>query len=87
MRCHIPVFIGSGEKGDAWVDVKGMFLAAAANSEVYELLGKKGLGTKEFPKVETTLIDGDISFRQHTGGHTPAPNWATFIAFASRYFK
>ena len=87
MRCHIPVFIGCGEKGDAWVDVKGMFLAAAANSEVYELLGKKGLGTKEFPKVETTLIDGDISFRQHTGGHTPAPNWATFIAFASRYFK
>ena len=87
MRCHIPVFIGCGEKGDAWVDVKGMFLAAAANSEVYEFFGKKGLGTKEFPKVETTLIDGDISFRQHTGGHTPAPNWATFIAFASRYFK
>ena len=82
-----PVFIGCGEKGDGWVDAKGMFLAAAASSEVYELLGKKGLGTNEYPKVETTLIDGDISFRQHTGGHTPAPNWATFIAFANRYFK
>ncbi len=82
-----PVFIGAGDKGDGWVDVKGMFLAAAASSEVYELLGKKGLGTNEFPKIETALIDGDIAFRQHTAGHTPAPNWATFIEFASRYFK
>ena len=82
-----PVFICVGDKGDAWVDVKGMFLAAAAASEVYELVGKKGLGTNDFPKIETALIDGDIAFRQHTAGHTPAPNWATFIEFASRYFK
>ena len=30
-------------------------------------------------------IDGDIAFRQHTGGHTPGPNWPTFLTFASRY--
>jgi hypothetical protein len=32
-------------------------------------------------------MDGDVAFRQHSGGHTPGPNWPTFIAFADRYFK
>jgi hypothetical protein len=82
-----PVFISSGEKGDAWVDAKGMFMAGVAAEPVYQLLGKKGMGDSEFPKVETGLMDGEIAFRQHSGGHTPAPNWATFIAFAERYFK
>jgi hypothetical protein len=81
-----PVFIGCGYKGDGWCDAKGMFLAGAYASEVYELLGTKGLPTKNFPPLETTLTDGDIGFRQHAGGHTPAPNWPTFIEFAARYF-
>jgi len=81
-----PVFVSGGAtKGDGWVDAKGMFLAAAAAGPVYRLLGKKDLGTTEFPPIETPLTEGDIAFRQHTGGHTPAPNWPTFIAFASRY--
>jgi len=82
-----PVFVGSGENGDFWVDPKGMFLAAVHAGPVYKLLGKKDMGTTEFPPVETTLIDGDIAFRQHSGGHTPGPNWPTFLTFASRYFK
>ncbi len=81
-----PIFISGGAvQGDGWVDAKGMFLAAAAAGPVYRLLGKKDLGTTTFPPIETTLIDGDIAFRQHTGGHTPAPNWPTFLTFASRY--
>ena len=80
-----PVFIGAGAtKGDGWVDAKGMFLAAVAAGPVYRLLGKKDLGTIEFPVIETALTEGDIAFRQHTAGHTPAPNWPTFLAFASR---
>jgi hypothetical protein len=80
-----PVFISGGAtKGDGWADAKGMFLAAAAAGPVYRLLGKKDLGTTEFPPIETTLTDGDIAFRQHAGGHTPAPNWPTFLEFASR---
>jgi hypothetical protein len=35
--------------------------------------------------METPLIDGDIAFRQHSGGHTTGPNWPTFLTFASRY--
>jgi hypothetical protein len=82
-----PVFIGAGAtQGDGWVDAKGMFLAAVAAGPVYALLGKKGLPSAEFPPVETALISGDLGFRQHRGGHTPAPNWPTFLILASRYF-
>jgi hypothetical protein len=82
-----PVFIGCGEKGDGWVDARGMFMAAVAAEPVYSLVGKKGMGTSTFPSVETSLLDGEIGFRQHKSGHTPAPNWPFFIEFASRYFK
>jgi hypothetical protein len=83
-----PVFIGAGAtEGDGWVDAKGMFLAAVNAGPVYRLLGKKDLGTDEFPPIETPLIAGDIAFRQHSGGHTPAPNWPTFLTFAGSYIK
>jgi hypothetical protein len=83
-----PVFIGAGAtNGDGWVDARGMFMAAEGAGPVYALLGKKDLGTREFPPIETPLIDGDIAFRQHSEGHTPAPNWPTFLQFADRYMK
>jgi hypothetical protein len=58
-----------------------------AAGPVYKLLGRKDLGTNQFPPIETALIDGDMAFRQHSAGHTPAPNWPTFLTFASRYLK
>ena len=82
-----PVFISSGLNGDAWVDARGMFMAAVAAGPVYELLGKKSLGTSEFPAVETGLMEGEVAFRQHSGGHTPGPNWPVFLDFAARYWK
>jgi hypothetical protein len=84
-----PIFIsvGSQQVEGGWVDAKGMFLAGVGAGPVYKLLGKKDLGTAEFPKQETALVEGEIAFRQHSGGHTTGPNWATFIAFAERYFS
>ena len=84
-----PVFIsaGSPKVEGGWVDQRGMFMAAVAAGPVYRLLGKKELGTTEFPPLETPLIEGDIAFRQHGGGHTTGPNWPTFLAFAGRYIK
>lgn len=81
-----PVFVSSGEKGDAWVDARGMFMACVHAGPVYQLLGKKALGTTVFPPVGTPLNKGELAFRQHSGGHTPGPNWPTFLDFASRYF-
>jgi hypothetical protein len=84
-----PVFISSGSQQveGGWVDAKGMFLGAVYAGPVYKLLGKKDLGATEFPPVETALIEGDLAFRQHTGGHTTGPNWPIFLTFASRHIK
>jgi hypothetical protein len=83
-----PLFIsvGSPDVEGQWVDARGMFLAGAYAGPVYELLGKKGLGTYEFPPLGTSLTEGEVAFRQHEGGHTTGPNWPYFIEFASRYF-
>jgi len=83
-----PVFISVGSplvEGN-WIDGKGMFIAAVDAGKVYTLLGKKDLGTTVMPPIETGLVGGDIAFRQHSGGHTTAPNWATFLIFADKYF-
>jgi hypothetical protein len=84
-----PLYISSGSPTveGRWVDAKGMFLGGAHAGPVYKLLGKKDLGTMEMPEQETGLLDGDIAFRQHSGGHTTGPNWPSFIVFAERYFE
>jgi hypothetical protein len=82
-----PVFVSVGSpmvEGN-WVDGRGQFLAAVAAGPVYELLGKKGLGTDEMPPIETGLTGGEIAFRQHAGGHTTGPNWPAFLEWAGRY--
>ncbi len=87
-----PTFIsygassGPGAEG-GWVDQKGSFMAAVAAGPVYRLLGKKDLGTSEFPPVEMGLMEGELAFRQHSGGHTTGPNGPTFLMWADRYIK
>jgi hypothetical protein len=89
------IFIGGGAlltdpvyvPGDAWQDAQGMFMAAVAASPVWDLLGAKGLGTTTFPPMGTLIDSGDVAFRQHEYGHTPAPNWPYFIEFADKEFK
>lgn len=82
-----PVFVGVGslKVEGIWIDPTGTFMATSLASPVYRLLGKKGLNTTEMPPEGTPLIDGDLAFSQHHGGHTNGPNWPTFIEFAGRY--
>jgi hypothetical protein len=82
-----PVFVsvGSQQVEGGWIDAKGNFLGAVGAGPVYRLLGKKELGTTELPPMETSLISGEIAFRQHSAGHTTGPNWPTFLTFADRY--
>src|SRR5262249_19739244 len=85
-----PVFIsygassGPGAEG-TWVDQKGSFMAAVAAGPAYRLLGKKDLGATVMPPLETALVDGELAWRMHKGGHTTGPNLDTFVAWASRY--
>ena len=84
-----PVFISAGSPDieGGWIDAKGMFMATVAAGPVYRLLGKKDLGMTEMPQIETALIQGELAFRQHSGGHTTGPNWPAFMTFANRYIK
>lgn len=91
-----PVFLSAGNlvdpaieigRSDAWVDAQGTFLAGVAAGPVYRLLGKKDLGTSQFPPIDTGILTGDLTFRQHSAGHTPGPNWPYFLDFAERYFR
>jgi hypothetical protein len=83
---------GVPEKGDAkWLDHQGSFMAAVAAEPVFGLLGAKDLGvtadyhTAKMPPVNVALLDGQLAWRQHDGGHTDAPNWKYFIPWADKF--
>jgi len=80
-----PVFVSAGANGDDWVDPKGMFMAEAAATPVYRLLGKTGMDVTAMPPPGTAADSGELAFRQHSEGHTMAPNWPYFLRFASRF--
>jgi hypothetical protein len=83
---------GVPQKGDAkWLDHEGSFMATVDASRVFTLLGAKGLGiegdykTAKMPPVNQGLLDGQLAWRQHDGGHTDAPNMRWFIQWADKF--
>jgi predicted neuraminidase len=82
-----PVFV-TGGTGDQWADPVGMFKAQVAAGDVYRLLGRKPLGVTELPPLDTPVIDGDLGWHYHTGGHSATPaDWTAFLNFLGKYFK
>jgi hypothetical protein len=82
-----PVFITGGTT-DQWSDPKGEFLAEVAAGPVYRLLGKKDLGVTDFPAPDSPVVNGELAFNYHTGGHTlTLQEWNLFLDFLGRYFK
>jgi hypothetical protein len=85
---------GIPERGDArWLDQQGSYMAAVAAQPVFRLLGAKDLGVSDdymkekMPPVNTGLLDGQLAWRQHDGGHTDGPNWKYFIPWADKFLK
>ncbi|MBK8000804.1 MAG: acetylxylan esterase [Verrucomicrobia bacterium] len=88
-----PAFISYGipEKGDAnWLDQQGSYMATVAAGPAFLLLGARGLGvtedyrTAQKPPVNHSLLDGELAWRQHDGGHESRSNMKHFIAWASK---
>ena len=88
-----PMFLSYGvpEKGDAnWLDHHGSYKAIIAAGTVYKLLGVKDLGVsndymkEDMPPVNVGLLDGQLAWRQHDGGHTDGPNFKYFIPWAGK---
>jgi len=88
-----PTFISYGvpEKGDAhWLDQQGSYMATVAAGPVFRLLGARDLGVAEdyrvarMPPVDRGLLEGELAWRQHDGGHEDRSNMSFFIAWANR---
>ncbi len=81
-----PLLLQTGDT-DYWSDPKGEFDAAVAAAPVYELLGKKGLETDEWPSPGTPILN-DLGYYMHSGGHGTLPaDYDIFIEFIKMYFK
>lgn len=85
------VSYGVPEKGDAnWLDQQGSYMATIAAGRAWRLLGRHDLGRGDdyggarLPSQGTDLLDGELAWRQHEGGHTDAPNMSHFISWADR---
>ncbi|HEY6504993.1 MAG TPA: hypothetical protein VIZ28_13535 [Chitinophagaceae bacterium] len=85
---------GIPEKGDArWLDQVGSYKATIAAGSVFKLLGAKDLGvsndylTEKMPPMLTDMLNGELAWRQHDGGHTDAPNFKFFIPWAGKFLK
>jgi len=83
---------GIPEKGDAkWLDHQGSFMATVDASRVFTLLGAKGLDvpgdsrTAKMPPVNQGLLDGQLAWRQHDGGHNDGPNMKYFLLWADKF--
>jgi hypothetical protein len=88
------VSYGVPQRGDAkWLDHQGSYMAAVAAQPVFRLLGAKTLGVSDdyrkekMPAVNVGLLDGQLAWRQHDGGHTDGPNWKYFIPWADKFLK
>lgn len=89
-------FISHGipERGDAhWLDHHGSFMATIAAQPVFRLLGAHGLGrsddvtNEKMPGVNEGLLEGELAWRQHDGGHTDGPNVEHFIKWAESQWR
>jgi len=86
--------------GDAWTNPRGMYLAGAVSSEVWEHLGWPGQIIPEgtvftsgpgeapggTPPVDVSFIEGTVGWRRHSQGHTPIPDWPSFMELTARHF-
>jgi hypothetical protein len=86
--------------GDAWTNPRGMYLAGAISSQVWEHLGWPGQiipagtvftsGAGEAiggtPPIDVAFIDGTVGWRRHHEGHTPIPDWPDFMRLTARHF-
>ncbi len=81
-----PLYVASAQE-DQWADPKGEFLAAVAAGEVYELLGKKGVGTTAMPAVDHP-VGATVRYHVRTGKHDiTAYDWDQYLDFADRRLK
>ncbi len=76
-----PLYVTSAA-GDLWADPLGEYLGCLAVSEVYELLGKKGVRNEDSIADDCVLHDGDVGYSRRPGNHFfSRMDWQRICAF------
>ncbi|MCU1237644.1 MAG: putative acetyl xylan esterase [Candidatus Solibacter sp.] len=76
------LYVASAE-GDQWSDPKGEFLGAANASPVWELFGRKGIGTMEMPGLHQPVGD-NVRYHIRAGKHDVTEyDWEQYLKFAA----
>lgn len=82
-----PLYVASGAD-DLWADPRGEYLSAYHASEVYRLLGKKGLASEASPALGEAVVKSDVGYHNRPGGHSVEMfDWLKFLEFADYHLK
>ena len=83
MTAPRPLYVASAVD-DRWADPRGEFLACVAAEPAWKLFGLDGLGTREYPAIDTP-VGHSIGYHVRTGRHDLLPyDWQQFADFADR---
>jgi hypothetical protein len=80
------LYVASAEE-DRWADPRGEFLGALHAGPVYELLGKRGIGTGAFPGLHQP-VGNDVMYHFRAGKHdVTAYDWEQYLKFADAQWR
>ncbi len=87
LRAPRPLFVSSGlaEKGDDWVDPRGMWIATSLAEPAWGLHGLPVPPGDEMPEVMQGYRDFPLAFFQHDQGHVMWPAFEAFLDHAQRF--
>ncbi|MFD1145014.1 acetylxylan esterase [Larkinella insperata] len=81
-----PLYVASAQE-DRWADPKGEFLSARQTDPVYQLYGKKGIGTDSWPAIHQPVGE-TVGYHIRAGEHdVKRYDWEQFIEWADKHVK
>jgi hypothetical protein len=87
LRAPHPLFVTSGraDKGDSWVDPRGMWLATQAAQPVWRIFGAS-IPASDMPQPQDAAQAGyPLAWYQHGEGHVPWPAYESFYAHEAKF--
>ncbi len=86
MTAPRPLYVASAIE-DKWADPRGEFLSAVAAGPAWQLFGLTGLGTADWPPVDTP-VGRTVGYHVRRGGHDLIEyDWQRFADFADRTLR
>ena len=86
MTAPRPLVVASAVR-DRWADPRGEFLSAVAAEPAWKIFGLTGLGTTEYPAIDTPVGES-VTYYVRTGRHDMlAYDWQRFAEVADRMLR